>query len=693
MIAPGRSGARRDPANVLYGLLLGLVLLIALLPYYEVLWYHFTDADTMPVIYSARVESWDDLRRILTVPLKSRIWSESAFFRPTMTLSFTLDEAVWGLEPFGYHLTNLLLHLAAAGLLFHLVYRINGRDYGAAAVAGGFYSLHPILTEVVPVTIRRQETLVAVFLLLGLLAFRRYEYGAGSRLALTGALLCFVAAAGAKEVGMMFLPVVVAHLWLWNPEGRTDPLYDRWTSTLRRSLPYLTAGFLYLLWWGWVTRIRAFVGTDILWRNPLLRRTPGRSLYNLLVDNTTRTVPFYFRSLTVPFLEFSEGSIGTVASLINTLSRKVPTGIGPTLVALVVLVLIAAWTRRNAPPNPPGSRVLRLGSTLGVGLLFAWPLYEPFLNEVVRIAYEGRGLGWLTAAMESRDALPLSRYQERMRELLRAGLIGLSALLAAGWALLNRSRLTEISARIKNGLDRRLRTKQLGFYALWFLTPALILGLTQVKGWNNSYVGILPWSALIATTATDLSRRLIPRLRKGFRPGSRLGTPSLSTGVEAAGLVAILLYVLSFVMISPHVKRYPGWRFIQQVDGRYTQLLERTLKSLPPHSRVVLKRIPFMPARLTGTFPHVSFYNTTISYRWWAQTRFPDKALSVSHDSYRPVVTVPSDFPLPATHERVRRLMRTQGRGNLRLEIESKPLASHYYELTATFQADAASAP
>ena len=44
--------------------------------------------------------------------------NESNFYRPTQTLTFLANYWVWGLDPFGYHLTSILIHAANAFLLF-----------------------------------------------------------------------------------------------------------------------------------------------------------------------------------------------------------------------------------------------------------------------------------------------------------------------------------------------------------------------------------------------------------------------------------------------------------------------------------------------------------------------------------------------------------------------------------------------
>jgi len=47
-------------------------------------------------------------------------------FRPVVNISYALDYAFWGLQPFGYHLTSVLLHAMNVVLLFVLVRTLAG---------------------------------------------------------------------------------------------------------------------------------------------------------------------------------------------------------------------------------------------------------------------------------------------------------------------------------------------------------------------------------------------------------------------------------------------------------------------------------------------------------------------------------------------------------------------------------------
>ena len=85
------------------------VVVIGFLAHKPALGCFFTGTDTFTLIDTARVTSARDLIEILCNPLMagSGFVSQGLFYRPVSTLSYSLDYFFWGLNPFGYHLTNL----------------------------------------------------------------------------------------------------------------------------------------------------------------------------------------------------------------------------------------------------------------------------------------------------------------------------------------------------------------------------------------------------------------------------------------------------------------------------------------------------------------------------------------------------------------------------------------------------------
>jgi hypothetical protein len=99
--------------------------------------------------------------------------------RPIVNLSFALNYAYGGLDPRGYHVVNVAIHIACGLLLFGVVRRTLARQLNAAtdsslnaiALAPALlWIVHPLLSETVDYTTQRSESLMAMFFLLTLYA-------------------------------------------------------------------------------------------------------------------------------------------------------------------------------------------------------------------------------------------------------------------------------------------------------------------------------------------------------------------------------------------------------------------------------------------------------------------------------------------------------------------------------------------
>src|SRR5436190_12557089 len=94
-------------------------------------------------------------------------------WHPLTTISHMLDCQLYGLEPWGHHLTNVLLHAAAAIFLFLALRRLTGAHWPSAFVAAVF-AIHPLRVESVAWVAERKDVLSGVFFMLTLWAYARY---------------------------------------------------------------------------------------------------------------------------------------------------------------------------------------------------------------------------------------------------------------------------------------------------------------------------------------------------------------------------------------------------------------------------------------------------------------------------------------------------------------------------------------
>ena len=110
--------------------------------------------------------TWEGLRRAWSHPVAGN-------WHPITVLSHMLDCQLFGLNPGGHHLTNVLLHALNAGLVFALLQWMTGARWRSLLVAA-LFALHPLRVESVAWVSERKDVLSGFFGLLALLAYARY---------------------------------------------------------------------------------------------------------------------------------------------------------------------------------------------------------------------------------------------------------------------------------------------------------------------------------------------------------------------------------------------------------------------------------------------------------------------------------------------------------------------------------------
>jgi len=96
-----------------------------------------------------------------------------ANWHPLTWMSHMLDVQLYGLHGGGHHLTNLLLHIANALLLFGLLHHMT-RALGRSAVVAGLFAVHPLHVESVAWVAERKDVLSTLFWMLTLWAYVAY---------------------------------------------------------------------------------------------------------------------------------------------------------------------------------------------------------------------------------------------------------------------------------------------------------------------------------------------------------------------------------------------------------------------------------------------------------------------------------------------------------------------------------------
>ena len=220
-----------------------------------------------------RTLSWDNIKIIFTTFYKED------FRHPLVLLSFAVEYHFFGLNPFIYHLDNLLLHMANAFLVFMLVHALS-KNYVSALLAGLLFGVHPLHVESVAWVSERKDVLFALFYLSSMLLYLRYGERGGKGYYLL-ALLLFALALLSKAMAVT-LPVVL--LLCDYLKGRS---FDR--KTVLEKVPFLFIALLFV-----VDTLFIFHSTD------QIKTTHLFSLHDNILT-ACRSVVWYLTKTVAPF--------------------------------------------------------------------------------------------------------------------------------------------------------------------------------------------------------------------------------------------------------------------------------------------------------------------------------------------------------------------------------------------------------
>lgn len=161
---------------------------------------------------------------------------EKANWHPLTWLSLMLDAELGGKDPFAFHLTNVVLHVANTLLLFGVLLKMTGRP-GPSATVAAWFAVHPLHVESVAWVTERKDTLSTLLGFASLAAYARYatRHSWGSYgLALLGFGLSLMAKPMLVTLPFILLLLEFWPLGRWNPASatrvgwwRSIPLWDK----------------------------------------------------------------------------------------------------------------------------------------------------------------------------------------------------------------------------------------------------------------------------------------------------------------------------------------------------------------------------------------------------------------------------------------------------------------------------------
>ncbi len=158
-------------------------------------------------------------------------------YQPLTMLSYWVEYRFFGLRPFGYHLTNLILHLGNCLLVWWFLWALT-KDLPVACVCALLFGIHPLHVETVAWVSERRNLLYTLFFLSSAICYCRYLSRGQKRGYYYGTLLLFVLSLSAKAQAVM-LPFVLMLVEYYVGVPLTRQL-------LKNKLPFLFFSVLFV---------------------------------------------------------------------------------------------------------------------------------------------------------------------------------------------------------------------------------------------------------------------------------------------------------------------------------------------------------------------------------------------------------------------------------------------------------------
>ena len=157
------------------------------------------------------IRNWSGATKIFTQDIGYGVGQKVGFYRPLQLMTYMLDYSIWKLNPAGYHLTNIFLHLLVGCLVFWLL-GLFYVDRFVSLFTSLLFIVHPIHVEAVAYIAGRADILVAFFIVFSFIFYIKYFRSKNTNFYLI-MLLSYVGALLSRENSLVFpLLVLSFHL-------------------------------------------------------------------------------------------------------------------------------------------------------------------------------------------------------------------------------------------------------------------------------------------------------------------------------------------------------------------------------------------------------------------------------------------------------------------------------------------------
>ena len=166
--------------------------------------------------------------------------SKFNYYRPLPMLLFMFDYSIWKLNPFGYHLTNFILHFVNACLIYTLLFYFYKRRT-LALFLSLIFIIHPNTTEAITYIASRSDPLALIFLLISFLFIHFWRLNLSKKSFYIYSVISFSLACLSKETALTFPAFLFIYLLTSSEKNG-----GKFKKAILVLIPYFLVSIIYL---------------------------------------------------------------------------------------------------------------------------------------------------------------------------------------------------------------------------------------------------------------------------------------------------------------------------------------------------------------------------------------------------------------------------------------------------------------
>jgi len=345
---------------------ISLILIISIAIYSNTLKNGFVYDDEFTIVNNTLIKNFSNISKLFTKEYFTT--SAEMSYRPVVTSTYFIDYALYGLKPWGYHLTNLILHAINGVILYIFLTLLITHHSSLITLISLLFITHPVLTEAVNAISFREDLLCFLFFISALILYISLKAQSSKLKATTFSYilscLFYFLALLSKEMAITFPLIIILYEWVYGKKIELSPAFLSLQKGSPQTSPPLQKGRVrvgyffnpYII--GYIAITIAYLCIRFyLFKNPI-----EETLHAWLLSERLITLPYlilkYIVLLIAPVSLSADYVIAPVQSLIS-LKFIIPFIIVSVLVSVSVNSVRASKTQSPVTshqlPNPPQS--------------------------------------------------------------------------------------------------------------------------------------------------------------------------------------------------------------------------------------------------------------------------------------------------------------------------------------------------